>query len=109
MIIIITRPYNNQQQKRTCKIVDFAVPADHKVKLKEGEKKDKYFDFYWGIEKKLWNMKVTFIPIEISTLGTDTKRLIKGLEDLEIQGQVETTQTTALLKSVRILRRVLET
>ena len=25
-----TRPYNNQQQKKTiCKIVDFAVPADH--------------------------------------------------------------------------------
>ena len=40
-----TRPYNNQQQqkkKRTCKIVDFSVPADHRVKLKESEKKDKY-------------------------------------------------------------------
>ena len=30
--------------KRTCKIVDFAVPADHRIKLKECEKKDKYFD-----------------------------------------------------------------
>ena len=28
---------------RTCKIVDFAIPADHRVKLKENEKKDKYF------------------------------------------------------------------
>ena len=37
-----TRPYNNQQQKkRICKIVDFPVPADHRVKLKESEKKDK--------------------------------------------------------------------
>ena len=39
-----TRPYNNQQQqkkKRTKKIVDFTVPADHRVKLKESEKKDK--------------------------------------------------------------------
>ena len=26
---------------RTCKIVDFAVPADHRVKLKESEKKEK--------------------------------------------------------------------
>ena len=26
-----TRPYDNK--KRTCKIVDFAVPADHKIKL----------------------------------------------------------------------------
>ena len=25
---------------RICKIIDFAVPADHRVKLKECEKKD---------------------------------------------------------------------
>ena len=35
---------NNQQQKRICKIVDYAVPADHRIKLKECEKKDKYLD-----------------------------------------------------------------
>ena len=33
-----------KKEKRTCKIVDFAVPANHRVKLKECEKKDKYFD-----------------------------------------------------------------
>ena len=32
------------KKKRICKIVDFAVPADHKIKLKECEKKDKYVD-----------------------------------------------------------------
>ena len=31
-------------KKKNCKIADFAVPADHKIKLKECEKKDKYFD-----------------------------------------------------------------
>ena len=30
-----TRPYNNQQKKRTCKLYNFAVPADHRIKLKE--------------------------------------------------------------------------
>ena len=54
-------------------------------------------------------MKVTFIPIIIAALGTVAKGLLKGLEDLEIKGQVETIQTTALLRSARILRRVLET
>ena len=40
-----TRPYNNQQKKKkTCKIVNYAVPADHRIKLKECEKKDKYLD-----------------------------------------------------------------
>ena len=36
-----TRPYNNSQKKWTCKIVDFAVPVDDRVKLKKSEKKDK--------------------------------------------------------------------
>ena len=35
---------NNQQKKRICKILDFAVPADHRINLKEWEKKDKYLD-----------------------------------------------------------------
>ena len=29
------------KKKRTCKIVDFAAPADHRINLKECEKKDK--------------------------------------------------------------------
>ena len=48
------------------------------------------------MEKKLWNMKVTMIPIEIGTLNTDTEGLLKGLEELEIRGQEETIQTTVL-------------
>ena len=54
-------------------------------------------------------MKVTVTLIVSGALGTVTKGLLKGLEDLEIRGQVETIQTIALLRSVRILRRVLET
>ena len=54
-------------------------------------------------------MKVTIIPIVIGAFGTVNKGLLKGLEDLEVGGQVETIQTTALLRTARILRRVLET
>ena len=43
-------------------------------------------------------MKVTVILIVIGTLGTISKGLVKGLEDLAIRGRVETTQTTALLR-----------
>ena len=59
--------------------------------------------------KKLWNMKVTVIPIVIGILGIVTKGWVQGQEDLEIRERVETIQTTALLRSARILRRVLET
>ena len=32
---------NQKKKKRICKLVDFAVPADHRIKLKEREKKIK--------------------------------------------------------------------
>ena len=49
------------------------------------------------------------IPIVTGALDTLTKGFIQGLKDLEIRGPVETIQTTALLRSARIQRRVLET
>ena len=101
-LIIINK--KKKKEKRNCKI----VPADHRINLKESEKKDKYLDLAREL-KKLWNMKVTVVPIVIGALGTITKGLLKGLEDLEVGGRVETIQTTALLRTARILRRVLET
>ena len=59
-----TKPNDNQQKKKKKKekkkkekgrigqIVDFAVPADHRVKLKESEKKDKYQDLARELKKK---------------------------------------------------------
>ena len=69
---------------------------------------NKYLDLAREL-KKLWNMKVTIILIVTGAFGTVTKGLFKGLEDLEVGGRVETIQTTALLKTTRILRRVQET
>ena len=88
----------NKKKKRICR-----------KELKESEKRDKYLDLARELKKKLLNMKVTIILIVIGALGTVTKGFTQGLEDLEIKGQVETVQTTALLRSSRILRRVLET
>ena len=51
-------------------------------------------------------MKVTIVLIVIGAFGTITKGLLKGLEDLEVGGRVE---TAALLRTAWILRRVLET
>ena len=78
--------------------MNFAVPADHRIRLKESKKKDKYLHLAREL-KKLWNMMVTIIPIMIGAFGTITKGLLKGLEDLEIRGRMETIQTTTLLRS----------
>ena len=61
LVIVIKK----KKKKRTCRIVHSAVQADHRVKLMESEKNDKYLDIAGKLKKKLWDMKVT--------LGTATK------------------------------------
>ena len=56
------------------------------IKLKESEKKDEYLDLAREL-KKLWNMKVTIIPIVIGAFGTFPKGLVQAVEDLEVGGQ----------------------
>ena len=46
-------------------------------------------------------MKVTIVPIVIGAFGIITKGLLKGLEDLEVGGRVETIKMTALLRTAR--------
>ena len=70
--------------------MDFVVPADHRGKLNEGEKKDKYLEL-----KKLWNM----IPVVNYVFVTVTKELIKYLEVLKIRGPMVTIQTVEFLRS----------
>ena len=105
-----TRPYDNQQKKKKENLKNcwLCCPGRPQIKLKEWEKRDKYLDLAREL-KKLWNMKGTILPIVIGAFGTVTKGLLKGQEDLEVGGRVETIQTTALLRTAKILRRVLET
>ena len=88
--------------------MDFALSADHRIKLKECKKKVKYLDLAKEL-KKLWYMKVTIVLNMMGAFITVTKRLLKRLEDLQSGGRVETIQTTALLETARILRIFLET
>ena len=41
---------NQQKKKRTCRIMDFAVPADHRGKMKESKQRDK--NVYLAREQK---------------------------------------------------------
>ena len=76
-IIIIKKEKKKKEKKRTRRIVDLAVPANHRVRLKEGEKK--YLDLAWELEKP-WDIKVTVIPIVIiGALGTVTKGFVQRL------------------------------
>ena len=93
---------------RTCKIVHFVVPADQRIKLKECEKKNKYLDLGRELKKTMEHAGDNYTNCNWC-FGTVTKGLLKGLEDLGFGERVETIKTTTLLRSARILRRVLDT
>ena len=60
--------------------MNFIVPADHRVKIKESDMRNEYLDLAWEL-RTLWNMRV--ITIVIGTVGT----VPEVLEELKIRGQ----------------------
>ena len=53
-----TRPCKNQQQqqkkkKRICRIMDFPISADHRIKVKGSEKKDKKLNLARELKKTM--------------------------------------------------------
>ena len=88
-LILARRPDLARINKKlkTCRLVDFAYSADHRVKIKENEKRDKYLDLdRERKEKKQWNMRITVLPIVIGALRMVPRGLKRELKDLEIGG-----------------------
>ena len=48
----MTRPYNNQSKKGNLQIVDFAVPADQRVKKAKKKKMNKYLNLAWELKNR---------------------------------------------------------
>ena len=89
--------------------MNFAVPAGHRMKMKESEKIYKYLDLVRELKKR-WNMWVTMIPTVVGALGIFPKGLKKKkTRGIENQSENRIIQTTKLLRWIRILRNVLET
>ena len=91
------------KKDRTYKIIDFAVPSDHRVQLKECVKRDISTSTLLGNWKKCWTCKWRLYRLCAwyghQKIGSRTGRLGR---------RMETVQTTALLRSAGILRSVLE-
>ena len=56
-------------EKKSYRIVDFTIPADHRVKLKESEKKAKYLDLArelknCGTWKWKWNQLLSVLLVQ---------------------------------------------
>ena len=77
------------------------------MKIKKNEKRKKYLDLAGELKKSMEHEGNSNTNCNGRTCN-DPQSLVRGLEELEIGRRAESIQTTALLRSVRILRRVLE-
>ena len=74
--------------------MDSVVSVDHIVKIKESEMIEKYLNFIRKMEKTVKNAGDSD-----TNNSWCTWKVPIGFEQLEIEGKMETIQTTALLRS----------
>ena len=88
-------------------VVDFAVPADHRIEVSQQRKIENFQDLKRELQK-LWNLKISMAPVVIGAFGTIPKSLEKHRNELNVEINISQMQTTILLNSARITRKVLK-
>ena len=66
----------------TCQLVDFAIPVDHKMSMKETEKTEKFLNLY-RVQQKMCYLRMTVIKIVVGVLGMVPKYLGKNTAEIE--------------------------
>ena len=97
------------QQKKNLSSNKFCCSGGPQSENKRKRKARQSLGLCEWTKNKLWNMRVTVIPIVLGVVRTVTRDLAKSLEKLKIRERIETIHNTGLFRSARILRRVQET
>ena len=88
-------------------LVDFSVPYDPNVARKEQEKIEKYKDLAAEVAR-MHKVSVEVVPIVVGSLGVVTKDLTRWLKKIGVDDDVGGLQTSAVIGTAAILRRVLK-
>ena len=95
------------KSKKSCHIIDVAIPENSGVKEKEFEKVEQYQNLAREL-RRMWEVKTNVVPIVSGALGTVPLRLKGNLKGIGVFTSISLIQKSALLVSARILRNVLE-
>ena len=87
-------------------LVDFAVPWDNNVVRKEEEKITKYSPLALEV-RRMHGVSTRIIPIVVGSLGVVSKNLVGYLRDLQVPDMLGGLQTSAVVGTTIILRKVL--
>ena len=99
--------FDKRGKKWECLIVDFAVPWDANVLKTEKEKISKYAPLAREMRKQKHSMFTKVIPIVVGCLGVVSRNLSGYLETLDIPDVVGGLQTSAIIGTQAILKKVL--
>ena len=83
-----------------------AIPGDCRIREKEIEKIEKYQNLKRKL-KRLWLLKVEVVPVVVGALGCISKGFSGWIDTLGIKLNVGMVQKSVLLRTARILRKVL--
>ena len=93
-------------EKKECIVVDFSVPWDKNVLIKEQEKIAKYVPLAKDLNK-VRKMSTKIVSVLIEGLGLVSPNLLKHLKELDIPDFIGSLQTTAIVGTYNIPRKVL--
>ena len=95
---------DHENRKHT--FVDFSVPFDPNVVKKEDDKIQRYGRLATEVSR-MKKVQVETIPVVVGALGVVSKRLSRWLEQLGLPDMIGGLQTTTIIGSAAILRKVL--
>ena len=95
------------KKEKTCKIIDFAVPADSRIEEREKDQIEKYQDLGRELQK-IWNVKVKTIPLVVGSLGAIPKQVGNRLKQIGVTAGTAQAQKTVLIGTALVIRKVLE-
>ena len=74
-------------KRRTCKIIDFAVPGYSRIDEKEKENTEKYQNLRRELQK-IWNVRVKIIPLVVGSFGAIPKQFGNRLKEIGVTAEI---------------------
>ena len=74
-------------KRRTCKIIDFAVPGYSRIDEKEKENTEKYQNLRRELQK-IWNVRVKIIPLVVGSFGAIPKQFGNRLKEIGATAEI---------------------
>ena len=87
---------------KTNRIVEFTVPADHRIEISQQRKIKNYPDLKRELQK-MWNLKISIMSVVIGTLRTIPNSLEKHLNKLKVDVKIFQMQTSFAMVMSKVL------